>query len=127
MAPPLSRCVRCRAALEGRLDEHHRFLLQLQLRRLDHTDSDLATLDARIDEALTPYREQCSRLEQIHGVSRVTVYRDINFRGDRVTMDRDVADLRRVRMTSSLSWDNQVSSLDINGGRGRAYGRDNKR
>ncbi|MET0487929.1 MAG: IS110 family transposase [Candidatus Rokuibacteriota bacterium] len=58
-------------ALEGRLDEQHRFLLQLQLHRLDHTDSDLATLDARIDEALAPYRDQCQRLEQIPGVSRV--------------------------------------------------------
>ena len=28
-------------ALEGRLDEHHRFLLQLQLRRLDHGDARL--------------------------------------------------------------------------------------
>ena len=27
-------------------------------------------------------------------------------------------------MTASMNWDNQVSSLDINGGRGRAYGRD---
>jgi transposase len=58
-------------ALEGRFDEHHRFLLQLQLQRLDHTDSDLATLDAHIDEALIPYRDQCERLEQIPGVSRV--------------------------------------------------------
>jgi hypothetical protein len=27
-------------ALEGRAEEHHRFLLRLQLRRLDRTDSD---------------------------------------------------------------------------------------
>jgi len=58
-------------ALEGRLDEHHRFLLQLQLRRLDAVDTDLLSLDARIDEALLPYREQCEVLEQIPGVSRV--------------------------------------------------------
>jgi len=64
---------------------------------------------------------------RIYGVARVTVFRDINFRGDRVTVDRDVADLRRVRMTSSLSWDNQISSLDVNGGRGHAYGHDNRR
>ena len=25
-------------------------------------------------------------------------------------------------MTGSLNWDNQVSSFDVNGGRGRAYG-----
>jgi hypothetical protein len=60
---------------------------------------------------------------RVHGVARVTLYRDINFRGDRITIDRSVYDLRRLRMTSSMSWDNQASSLDINGGRGRAYGR----
>jgi transposase len=58
-------------ALEGRLDEHHRFLLQLQLRRLDAVDADLASLDARIDEALAPHRAQCEVLQQIPGVSRV--------------------------------------------------------
>jgi transposase len=58
-------------ALEGRLGEHHRFLLQLQLRRLDHGDADLASLDARIDEALLPYRAPCEVLQQIPGVSRV--------------------------------------------------------
>jgi transposase len=58
-------------ALEGRLDEHHRFLLELQLRRLDHVDVDLASLDARIDEGLMPYRAPCAVLQQIPGVSRV--------------------------------------------------------
>jgi transposase len=65
------KVVELEQALEGRLDEHHRFLLQLQLRRLDNTDADLAGLDARIDEALAPYREQCDVLQQIPGVSRV--------------------------------------------------------
>ena len=60
---------------------------------------------------------------RVNGAARVTLYRDINFRGDRVTINSDVRDLRRMRMTSSLNWDNQASSLDINGGRGRAYGR----
>jgi hypothetical protein len=55
----------------------------------------------------------------------VTLYRDINFRGDRVTIDRNTPDLRRLRMTGSLTWDNQISSFDVNGGRGRAYGREN--
>ena len=63
---------------------------------------------------------------RVNGVARVTLYRDINFRGDRITIDRSVYDLRRLRMTSSMSWDNQASSLDINGGRGRAYGRDGR-
>lgn len=59
---------------------------------------------------------------RVFGAARVTVYRDINFRGDRVTIDRDTPDLRRLRMAGSLSWNNQISSLDVNGGRGRAYG-----
>jgi len=64
---------------------------------------------------------------RVWGVARVTLYRDINFRGDRITVDHDIADLRRLRMTSTLNWDNQISSFDINGGRGRAYGHDNRR
>lgn len=58
-------------ALEGRAEEHHRFLLRVQLQRLDQADSDLGVLDARIDEALVPYQESCQRLQQIPGVSRV--------------------------------------------------------
>lgn len=58
-------------ALEGRVEEHHRFLLRLQLQRLDQADSGLDVLDARIDEALAPYQEQCQLLQQIPGVSRV--------------------------------------------------------
>jgi transposase len=57
--------------LNGRLDDHHRFLLQLQLRRLAQADTDLATLDKHIDEALAPYQEQYQALQQIPGVSRV--------------------------------------------------------
>lgn len=58
-------------ALEGRLEEPHRFLPQLQRRRLDNVDTDLASLDARSDEALQPYRDQCDGLHQIPGASRV--------------------------------------------------------
>jgi transposase len=58
-------------ALDGRLEDHHRFLLTLQLRRLDRVASDLAQLDARIDEAIAPYKEQCERLQQIPGVGHL--------------------------------------------------------
>src|SRR4030095_2053424 len=39
-------------ALEGRVEEHHRFLLGLQLRRLEAAEEEIAALDARIDEKL---------------------------------------------------------------------------
>jgi len=58
-------------ALEGRMDFDHRFLLGLQLKRLEHVDSDIAKVDDRIDERLKPYEEQHARLKQIPGVDHV--------------------------------------------------------
>src|SRR5262249_8492285 len=58
-------------ALEGRPEDHHRFLLRLQLRRLDQTARALAARDARLDEALAAYQQACQLLQQIPGVSRV--------------------------------------------------------
>jgi transposase len=57
-------------ALEGRLEEHHRFLLELQLRRLKQVDTDLAQLEARVEQQLAPYSEQRKRLMKIPGVDR---------------------------------------------------------
>lgn len=59
------------AALEGRLQEHHRFLLRLQIRRLDMLDDDLATLEAEIVRRLEPYRTEHQLLQQIPGVDGV--------------------------------------------------------
>lgn len=58
-------------ALEGRMDFDHRFLLGLQLQRLEQVDLDLARLDERINERLKPYHEQHTRLKQIPGVEHV--------------------------------------------------------
>lgn len=58
-------------ALEGRVEEHHRFILQMQLDRLEQVDQHLEKLDQRIDEKLDPYREERERLIQIPGVDRV--------------------------------------------------------
>jgi transposase len=60
-----------RDALDGRFEEHHRFLLQTQLGRMDELDAHITTMEQRIDTKLTPYREQHTRLMQIPGVSRV--------------------------------------------------------
>jgi transposase len=58
-------------ALEGRVEEHHRFLLRLQVHRLQQADAALVDLDRRIDERLEPYGEAQARLAQIPGVDRV--------------------------------------------------------
>ena len=55
-------------ALEGRMEEHHRYLLKLQLRRMRDLDQDLAELEARIQEKLQPYQKQLELLKEIPGV-----------------------------------------------------------
>jgi transposase len=60
------------AALEGRMREHQRFLLAMQLRGLEAIDHDLDALDARIEAQLEPFRGQHRLLMRIPGVDRVT-------------------------------------------------------
>jgi transposase len=56
-------------ALDGRIEEHHRFLLRLQLRRLEQVDRDVAEVEMRVEEKLLPYQQQRRRLTQIPGVN----------------------------------------------------------
>ena len=58
-------------ALDGRVEEHHRFLLSVQLQRLEQVEATIGTLDERIDLKLDPYSEQHQRLMKIPGVDRV--------------------------------------------------------
>jgi transposase len=58
-------------ALEGKFEEHHRFLLKIQLSRLEQVDEHLAQLDTRIDAKIAPYQEHRTRLLKIPGVDRV--------------------------------------------------------
>lgn len=60
-----------RDALEGYVEEHHRFILQMQLDRIEAMQVDIDKLDGRINEKLEPYREHHQRLIQIPGVDRV--------------------------------------------------------
>jgi transposase len=55
-------------ALEGKLEEHHRFLLRLQLDRLEAAEKDLAVLEHRLQEKLKPYEAQLTLLDEIPGV-----------------------------------------------------------
>ena len=55
-------------ALEGNIEEHHRFLLELQLQRLQAAERDLATLEQRIQQKLEPYATQLELLDEIPGV-----------------------------------------------------------
>jgi transposase len=55
-------------ALEGKVEEHHRFLLSVQLRRLQAVEEDLGVLEHRIQEKLKPYAAELTLLDEIPGV-----------------------------------------------------------
>src|SRR4051812_9946594 len=55
-------------ALDGRLSEHHRYLLAFHLRRVEAIEADLRALDERIEEKAQPYAAQRRLLRQIPGV-----------------------------------------------------------
>jgi len=55
-------------ALEGKMEEHHRFLLSVQLHRLAAVEKDLAIVEQRIEEKLKPYAAEVTLLDEIPGV-----------------------------------------------------------
>ncbi len=57
-------------AFTGRFDEHHAFLLEKMLTRIDMVTADIADLEARIDAELVPFEEVVERLDEIPGVGR---------------------------------------------------------
>ena len=59
-------------ALTGRFTEHHAFMTRLFLDRIDAHNADIARLDARIEEAIEPFRWARELLISIPGMSRVT-------------------------------------------------------
>ena len=59
-------------ALTGLLREPYRFLLQLQLQRLERVNQDLDQLDKELKPRLAPYQEQLDRLCQIPGINQDT-------------------------------------------------------
>lgn len=56
-------------ALRGRVTDHHRFLLKLHLQQIDSLQSAVRELEARMGEALAPFRGQVENLKTMPGVS----------------------------------------------------------
>ena len=60
-----------REAFTGHFDDHHAFLLNRMLRRIDGIDVDIAALDAQIEELLAPFVPEAARLDEIPGIGPV--------------------------------------------------------
>lgn len=63
-----------RAALSGRLREHHRFLLGELLDELRYLDAKLATVEKRIEEQMSPFARAVTLWDSIPGINRVTAW-----------------------------------------------------
>jgi len=59
-------------ALEGKVTDHHRFLLRELLDQLDYLERKIATLSARIEQTAPPLFEHCTALvDTVPGIARV--------------------------------------------------------
>ena len=57
-------------ALQGRIREHHRFLVRLHLGQIDGADAAIETLERRIEEVLEPFRGAARHLLTMPGISQ---------------------------------------------------------
>jgi transposase len=102
------------AALDGQLPEHHRFLLRVQLRRLDGLDQDITALDQRSAERLQPYAEAHARLITSPGVDVVAAATIIAEIGTDMAVFTDAAHL--------AAWAGGCPGNDASAGRQRGAG-----
>jgi transposase len=59
-------------AFTGFFTDHHGFLLARMLARVDALDADIAELDRKLEELITPFAAAADRLDEITGVGRTT-------------------------------------------------------
>ncbi len=57
-------------ALTGRFTDHHAFMVQLHLNRIDQIEATLAALDARIDTVMEPFSLARELLMTVPGISK---------------------------------------------------------
>jgi transposase len=59
-------------SLEGRVSEHHQWLLTHNIKQVEFLDEEIAAYDRRIEELMRPFDEALIRLDTIDGVGRRT-------------------------------------------------------
>jgi transposase len=67
-----SKTARLEEAFTGRFTDHHAFLLNRMLGRIDSITADITAVQDRIDEEITPFGEAVTRLDDIPGVGVTT-------------------------------------------------------
>lgn len=101
-----------RAALDGHVREHHRFLLRLHLSQIEAVEDGLRIVDARLDTLIGPYRPIVERLSTMPGVSTLVA---------QVLLAEIGADVHRFPTAGHLrSWVGLCPRLDESAGKRRS-------
>jgi transposase len=58
-----------REALNGRVEGHHRFILKMQLDRLEQLETHITQLERRIEQQLAPYKQQQTLIDEVPGIA----------------------------------------------------------
>jgi transposase len=58
-------------AFTGHFTDHHAFLLQRMLARIDAINADIAALEAKIEETVLPFAQAIARLDEIPGIGPI--------------------------------------------------------
>src|SRR6185295_3497611 len=59
-------------ALQGRLQEHHRVVLQIHLDQIDSIEQAMTELEARMEGLLEPFRDQVDLVKTLPGIQETT-------------------------------------------------------
>jgi transposase len=65
-----AKIARLEEAFCGRFSDHHAFLLERMLARIDQASADIAAVEAKIEEAIAPFAQAVDQLDEICGVGR---------------------------------------------------------
>jgi transposase len=99
-------------ALHGRVTDHHRFMLKLHLAQIDALDAAITSIEARIGDALGPFRAAASLLTTMPGLSETTA---------RVLIAEIGTDMTRFPTVGHLiSWAGFCPRLDESAGKRRS-------
>ena len=99
-------------ALHGRVTDHHRFMIKLHLTQVDALETAIATIEARIGDALGPFRTAVRLLTTMPGLSETTA---------RVLIAEIGPDMTRFPSVGHLiSWAGFCPRLDESAGKRRS-------
>ena len=99
-------------ALHGRVTDHHQFMIKLHLSQIDALETAVATIEARIGDALGPFRAAVSLLTTMPGLSETTA---------RVLIAEIGTDMSRFPSVGHLiSWAGLCPRLDESAGKRRS-------